>query len=167
MKRLIEKRQKWDVGGRQNRSIAWPLYALSIFVLLTMFLHPAQAQKGRLRILAQTGGACGSTDPTIHCTVLSWVASTTTGVTYNVYRGTTTGGESLFPLNVTAITGTSYIDLVTLTNQQQTFFYFARASEITTIGGSSVTVLSDPSNEVTVTFPAKPAAPTGATATPH
>jgi fibronectin type 3 domain-containing protein len=46
-----------------------------------------------------------------HDVILSWTASTTTGVTgYNVYRGTTSGGESSTPLNSTPISATTFTD---------------------------------------------------------
>jgi hypothetical protein len=47
----------------------------------------------------------------IHDVILSWAASSTSGVVgYNVYRGTTTGGEGSTPLNSTPINGTTYVD---------------------------------------------------------
>ena len=112
-----------------------------------------------LPIKAQTN-PCGTS---AHCTTLNWTASTTAGVTYNVYRGTISGGESLVALNASPITGTSYIDPVTLTNSSQTFFYYVEAVETS----SGITVLSIPSNEVSVTFPSQPSAPTAVSATPH
>ena len=46
-----------------------------------------------------------------HDVILSWAASGTSGVVgYNVYRGTTSGGESSTPLNSTPINGTTYVD---------------------------------------------------------
>jgi hypothetical protein len=159
---MFEKWQKWDVGGWRNRSFAWPLYALGMLALLGVLLRPSTAQTGRIKILAQTGGACGT--GVAHCTVLNWTASTTTGVTYQVFRGTTSGGESATPLNSSPITGTSYIDPVILTNSQQTFFYYVEAVETSTGFG---TLNSVPSAEVSATFPAIPQAPTGPVATPH
>ena len=47
----------------------------------------------------------------IHNVSLSWTASSTSGVVgYNIYRGTTSGGESSTPLNSTPVSGTSYTD---------------------------------------------------------
>jgi len=62
----------------------------------------------------------------IHTVFLSWTASTTTGVTYNVYRATTSGGYNYTtPLNATPISGTSFTDCnVTL---GQTYYYVIRA----------------------------------------
>jgi hypothetical protein len=46
-----------------------------------------------------------------HDVILTWAASTSSGVVgYNVYRGTTSGGESSTPLNSTPIAGTTYAD---------------------------------------------------------
>jgi len=46
-----------------------------------------------------------------HDVILSWTASETSGtVGYNVYRGTTSDGESSTPLNPSPINGTSYLD---------------------------------------------------------
>ena len=46
-----------------------------------------------------------------HDVILSWTASPTPGVIgYNIYRGTTSGGESATPLNSTPINGTNFTD---------------------------------------------------------
>ena len=46
-----------------------------------------------------------------HDVVLSWTASPTSGVIgYDIYRGTTSGGESSTPLNSTPINGTNFTD---------------------------------------------------------
>ena len=46
-----------------------------------------------------------------HDVILTWTASTTSGIAgYNVYRGTTSGGESSTPLNSAPINGTTYAD---------------------------------------------------------
>jgi hypothetical protein len=46
-----------------------------------------------------------------HDVVLSWAASATSeNVGYNVYRGTTSGGESSTPLNASPINGITYVD---------------------------------------------------------
>jgi hypothetical protein len=46
-----------------------------------------------------------------HDVILTWTDSTAPGVTgYNVYRGTTSGGQSSSPLNSTPVNGTSYTD---------------------------------------------------------
>jgi Abnormal spindle-like microcephaly-assoc'd, ASPM-SPD-2-Hydin len=47
----------------------------------------------------------------IHGVDLTWTASTSPGVTgYDVYRGTSSGGESKTPLNTAPVSSTSYVD---------------------------------------------------------
>jgi hypothetical protein len=81
----------------------------------------------------------------IHTVSLSWTASTTSGVTYNVYRAMTSGGYNYTtPLNSTPISGTSFTDCsVTL---GQTYYYVVRAVDGS--GDQSVNT-----NEPTVTIP--------------
>jgi hypothetical protein len=56
----------------------------------------------------QTASFTGTGTPDV---MLSWSASPTAGVVgYDVYRGTSPGGESSIPLNSTPITGSSYVD---------------------------------------------------------
>jgi Abnormal spindle-like microcephaly-assoc'd, ASPM-SPD-2-Hydin/Protein of unknown function (DUF1573) len=45
-----------------------------------------------------------------HSVQLSWGASSTGGVTYNVYRGTASGAEGTTPINPNSISGTSFTD---------------------------------------------------------
>ena len=97
-----------------------------------------------------------------HGTTLTWVASTTAGVTYNVYRGTTSTGESIIAQNASPITGTTYFDAVTLGASPQTFYYYVEAVETS----GTITVNSIPSNEVSATFPGTPTPATSLVATP-
>jgi fibronectin type 3 domain-containing protein len=84
---------------------------------------------------------------------LNWTASS--GATsYNVYRGTTAGGESATPI-ITGITGTTFTD-TTVTNYT-TYYY--------TVAAVNSTGTSNMSNEASATPSAPPAAPTGLTAT--
>jgi titin len=47
-----------------------------------------------------------------HDVILSWTDSPTSAVVgYNVYRGTTPGGESSTPLNSTPVNGATYTDV--------------------------------------------------------
>jgi fibronectin type 3 domain-containing protein len=62
-------------------------------------------------------------------------------VTYNVYRGTSSGGESTTPLNPSQITTTSYTD--TNVTHGTTYYYIVEA--VDSAGNSS------PSNEVSAT----------------
>jgi fibronectin type 3 domain-containing protein len=56
---------------------------------------------------------------------LSWTASTTPNVTYNVYRATAATGPFTTPLNSSPITGTTYTD--TTVQAGQTYYYVATA----------------------------------------
>jgi len=60
-----------------------------------------------------------------HAANLSWTASTTPNVTYNVYRATSSSGPFTTPLNTSPISGTTYID--TSVQAGQTYYYVATA----------------------------------------
>jgi titin len=77
--------------------------------------------------------------------ILSWAASTSSGVVgYNVFRGTTSGGESTTPLNSTPINGTSYVDVNVTAG---TAYYYV----VTSVGSDGMQ--SAPSNETEATVP--------------
>ena len=77
---------------------------------------------------------------------LSWTGSTNTAATYNVYRGTTAGGESSVPINATPLpAGTTSFDDTTAV-AGNTYYYVIKA-----IGGAAA---SPASNEVTAALPA-------------
>jgi fibronectin type 3 domain-containing protein len=85
---------------------------------------------------------------------LSWTASGTAGVTYNVYRGFVNGSESLY---VTGVTGTTFTD----SNLQSPGYWYRVTAKSS--GGES-----GPSNEVLIylqTNSSPPAAPTNLAAT--
>ena len=80
-----------------------------------------------------------------HDVILSWSASTGSGIMgYNVYRGTTSGGESSTPLNSAPINGTAFTD--SNVTAGQTYYY------VVTAVSSSYTQSSD-SSESSVTVP--------------
>ena len=80
-----------------------------------------------------------------HDVVLTWSASpSTTVMGYNVYRGTTAGGESYTPLNSTPINGTTYVDADVTAGTE----YFYVLTSVT-----SGAVESGRSNETSVTVP--------------
>jgi hypothetical protein len=82
----------------------------------------------------------------IHDVILSWNASTTPGVTgYNVYRGTTSGGESPTPQNPTPISGTTYTDENVAAGA--TYYYLVKAVDSNDITQSAA------SNEAVATVP--------------
>ena len=77
--------------------------------------------------------------------ILSWGASPSSGVVgYNVYRGTTSGGESSTPLNSTPINGATYVDENVTAG---TTYYYV----VTSVGSNGVQ--SAPSNETEATVP--------------
>jgi hypothetical protein len=78
--------------------------------------------------------------------ILFWGASPTSGVVgYNIYRGTSPGGESSTPLNSTPIAGTSYLD----ENVTEGMTYYYVLTSVGTNGGQSA-----PSNETEAQVPA-------------
>jgi hypothetical protein len=78
-----------------------------------------------------------------HSVDLSWIVSTTPGVSYNVYRGSQTGGPYT-KLNSMAITGTAYTD--TTVQSGLKYFYVVTAVE-------SSNIESTYSNEVPASIP--------------
>jgi hypothetical protein len=83
--------------------------------------------------------------PGTHVVTLTWTASTTTGATYNIYRGTVSGVcTGIVTPYATGIVGTTYVDTTPIVG---TSYY--NVSAVTTAGGEStcdgqvqVTVLS-------------------------
>ena len=86
-------------------------------------------------IRAAVGSGC-------HFIYLTWTASTSTGVVgYNIYRGTSSGGESGVPVNTNRpVAGTSFADLTAVGGTK--YFYYLKATD-----GIN---LSPPSTEVCV-----------------
>jgi fibronectin type 3 domain-containing protein len=82
----------------------------------------------------------------MHDVILTWTASSTYGLAgYNVYRGTTSGGESTTPLNSAPVTGTTYDDMNVQAGQK---YYY----KITAVSLNETTQSGD-SNEVSATVP--------------
>lgn len=144
---------------------------VALVVLVTIFAplinSSHAAPRGTLSAMAQSGpAACGGT--AAHCVVLTWTASSDGAANatlgYDIYKGTTSGGESTSALNgstlssVGCATPTStpaceYVDISVSVGQ--TLYYTVQAS----LNG----VNSVSSNEVSAKIP--PAAPTGLTGT--
>jgi hypothetical protein len=80
----------------------------------------------------------------VHTVLLGWTASTTSGVTYSVYRAATSGGYNYGAPLATGITGTSFTDCSVALGQ--TYYYVIQA---VANGISSVN-----STEITLTIPA-------------
>ena len=95
-----------------------------------------------------------------HAAVLTWgasVAGTCSGtptLTYNVFRGTTAGGEAATPINSTGLNSLTYSDTTVVLGT--TYFYRVQATEVC----GNFTLPSVFSNEVTAVFPSTPTAPT-------
>jgi hypothetical protein len=82
-----------------------------------------------------------------HAANLSWTASTTPNVTYNVYRAAASTGPFATPLNSSPITGTTYVD--TTVQAGQTYYYAVTA--VTSNGTQSAT--SSPPMQGTIPTP--------------
>jgi len=78
-----------------------------------------------------------------HSATLSWTASTSTVIGYNVYRGTVSGGPYAL-VNSSLVAGTQYVDSAVLAGQ--TYYYVATAV-------ASGNVESTYSNQVSATIP--------------
>jgi fibronectin type 3 domain-containing protein len=112
---------------------------LPLFLLLAL---PALAQSS----------PCGASIPGSPHVCLTWKASTSSGVTYNVYRATTSGGENYAtPLNSAPITNLFFGDTTDVVGT--TYFYTAVA-----VGTGGV--LSPPTSEVQAQIPVPPNPPT-------
>jgi hypothetical protein len=95
---------------------------------------------------------------TVHDTVLTWVASTTTGVNYVVWRGTVTGG----PYTIQNTTPTPSLTYTDTTGVGGTKYFYVIQS--TCAGGTcpaGISGVSAFSAEVNATFLGAPAPPTG------
>lgn len=79
----------------------------------------------------------------MHSVVLTWDASPTTGVTYNVFRGTAAGAEGTTPINTSPLTALTYTDANVASG---TGYYYT--VEAVDSGGSS-----GPSNEAAAKIP--------------
>ena|ERR1700719_2252041 len=91
---------------------------------------------------------------------VAWVASTTPGVNYHVYRSLSTSG----PFNVAAtVAGTNYLDGTVVPGS--TYVYQVTAFCLATGCPAGVSGESPPSPQVSVTIPNSPAAPSSVTVT--
>jgi len=122
---------------------------LATIILVSTF---AFAQSAKVQQKPQSPALKGVFPGTQHQVVLSWTASTTSGVTYNVWRGTTTGTETKYQ---SGISGVTYTD--TAVNSGSVYYYYVTAQLGTTESSGS--------NEVNATIPTNPAPPTGLSAT--
>ena len=79
----------------------------------------------------------------MHSVVLTWNASPTGGVSYNIFRGTSAGAESTTPINTSSITSLTFTD--TSIAPGSTYYYTVEAVDS---AGSST-----PSNEASARIP--------------
>ena len=78
--------------------------------------------------LSGTGASTGG-----HTVALTWTASPTAGILgYNIYRGTTSGGESTTPINADPVSGTAFTDDVVTAGAE--YFYV-----VTSVSSDGVT----------------------------
>lgn len=123
------------------------LFAASLLMIAGLLLGAARLHaKPQFRATA-----------TSHSVALTWTESSSCTspciITYNLFRGTTAGGEGTTPINSSPITGLTYTD--TNVSLGTTYYYVLEAVET-----SGTLVLTSPnSNEVSATFPNAPAAP--------
>jgi fibronectin type 3 domain-containing protein len=118
------------------------LFAL-LLSSVSLFAQSAKVVRGP-RSMAVTGGST-------HQIAISW-NDTTSGVTFNIYRGTAQGGETLY---ATGQSSTSYVDSNVVGGT--TYWYYVTA----VLSGDE----SAGSNEVSAAVPNNPSAPTGLTVT--
>lgn len=109
-----------------------------LFIILISYIIPVNAQSTKQ-----------------HSILLTWTASTTTNVNYNIYRSTTSGG-TYSKLTPVPISSTTYTDL----NGTGGTTYYYVVTAIDSAGYESVF-----SNQASATFLANPTAPSGLTAT--
>lgn len=81
-----------------------------------------------------------------HAAILSWTASTTPNVTYNVYRATSSSGPFTTLVNTSPITGTTFTD--TTVQAGQTYYYVATA-----VSGGVESADSSPAVQATIPSP--------------
>jgi len=113
----------------------------------------------RLLVVLALGGMAFANTPGQHSVTLSWNASTTPGVTYNIYKGTAKGVCNGSPTPyATGINALQYVDTVGLTDGQ-TIFY--NVSDVGTGGAESAC-----DGEVQVLIPVLPSPPSNLQAAP-
>jgi hypothetical protein len=140
-----------NAGDFAEADTCSPAVAAGGTCTIAILFTPA-ASGTRTAALSITDNASGSPQSVslsgsgTHDVMLSWTASTTPGVMgYNVFRGTTSGGESSTPLNSAPISNTTFAD--TNVTAGTTYYY-----HVTAVAANDVTQ-SAASNETTATVP--------------
>jgi hypothetical protein len=134
----------------QNNNCGSTVAAGANCTIVVLFVPSATG--ARAATLSITDSATGSPQTVSmsgtgsHDVVLSWTASSSSGVIgYNVFRGTTPGGESSTPLNSTPINGTTYADASVAAGTE--YYYL-----VTSVASDGVTQ-STATPETTATVP--------------
>jgi titin len=69
---------------------------------------------------------------------LTWTASPTAGILgYNIYRGTTSGGESTTPINANPVSGTAFTDDVVTAGAEYFYVVTSESSDGVTQSAAS------------------------------
>jgi hypothetical protein len=126
----------------EPRGRLWQSKSVRILLLLfvSAFISRAQSSHSGSTLVHGIGAPRG-----IHSVVLTWTASTSSGVAgYHIYRGAQSGGP-YFKIDAIFIPPTIYLDLSVLPGQ--TYYYVATA--VDSSGNESVY-----SNEAVTTIPA-------------
>ena len=88
---------------------------------------------------AALGGACSAGNP--HSVTLTWTASTTPNVSYNIYRSTTSGG-TYTKIGSVGVGVVTFTDTTSLAGQ--TYFYKTRAVDATSTESADSNVVQAP-----------------------
>jgi len=140
-----------DAGDFTEVDTCSPAVAAGGTCTIAILFTPA-ASGARTAALSIADNASGSPQSVslsgsgTHDVMLSWSASSTPGVMgYNVFRGTTSGGESATPLNSAPVCNTTFADANVTAGA--TYYY-----HVTAIAANDVTQ-SSASNETSATVP--------------
>jgi hypothetical protein len=144
--------QKWQqqfsaiVSGSTSTGVAWTVSKGTGTITQSGLYTAPQAVETDIVTATSQADSTKSASATItvaapHTVALTWTPSASTGVTYDVYRGTVTGGPYI--LLVSGVTGSSYIDK----NVQSGSTYYYVTTAATSGGQSSY------SNEVQAVIP--------------
>jgi hypothetical protein len=144
--------QKWQqqfsaiVSGSTSTGVAWTVSKGTGTITQSGLYTAPQAVETDIVTATSQAVSTKSASATItvaapHTVALTWTPSASTGVTYDVYRGTVTGGPYI--LLVSGVTGSSYIDK----NVQSGSTYYYVTTAATSGGQSSY------SNEVQAVIP--------------
>jgi hypothetical protein len=118
------------VSGSTNTGVTWAVsQGTGTITQSGMYTAPSVAETDMVTVTSQadtTKSATASiTVAAPHSVALNWSPSTTTGVTYNVYRGTVSGGP--YGLLSSGLTSTKYVD--TSVQSGKMYYYVTTAAD--------------------------------------